>query len=131
MFIIRLYHLYPPLLAWSVQNNAIGTVVRLLLKKPSLDPRDLNNYRQVSNLPFLGKAIERVVAHQLQAVLDDTDFLDPFQTSFRAGYEAETATVALVGDLCLSIDRGSVSLLVLLDRSVAFDTIDHVSFLNT
>ena len=33
--------------------------------------------------------------------------------------------VALVDDLHLSIDRGSVSLLVLLDHSAAFDTINR------
>ena len=71
--------------------------------KPFLDPLDLNNYRPVSNLPFWGKVIEREVAFQLQAVLDDTDFLDTFQTIFRAGYGVETTMVALVDDLHLSI----------------------------
>ncbi|KAF7242518.1 LINE-1 retrotransposable element ORF2 protein [Varanus komodoensis] len=100
-------------------------VVRLVLKKASLDPEMATNYRPVANILFLGKVLERVVAGQLQALLDETNYLDPFQTGFRPGYGTESALVALYDDLCREKDRGSVSLLVLLDHSVAFDTIDH------
>ncbi|KAF7240862.1 Receptor-type tyrosine-protein phosphatase T [Varanus komodoensis] len=83
------------------------------------------NYRPVANIPFLGKVLERVVAGQLQALLDETDYLDPFQSGLRPGYGTESALVALYDDLCREKDRGSVSLLVLLDLLAAFDTIDH------
>ncbi|KAF7246976.1 CMP-sialic acid transporter [Varanus komodoensis] len=82
------------------------------------------NYRPVANIPFLGKVLERVVAGQLQALLDETDYLDPLQSGFRPGYGTESALVALYDDLCREKDRGSASLLVL-DLSEAFDTIDH------
>ncbi|KAF7240555.1 Thromboxane-A synthase [Varanus komodoensis] len=42
----------------------------------------------------------------------------------------ESALVALYDDLCRERDRGSASLLVLLDLSAAFDTIDHGILLN-
>uniref|UniRef100_A0A803U146 Reverse transcriptase domain-containing protein n=1 Tax=Anolis carolinensis TaxID=28377 RepID=A0A803U146_ANOCA len=100
-------------------------VVRPLLKKVSLDSTVLNNFRPISNLPFLGKVLERVVASQLQGFLDDINYLDQSQSGFRPGHGTETALVALVDDLCRELDRGNVTLLVLLDISVAFDTIDH------
>ncbi|KAF7235057.1 hypothetical protein EYD10_18093, partial [Varanus komodoensis] len=100
-------------------------IVRPVLKKASLDPEMATNYRPVANIPFLGKVLERVVTGQLQALLDETDYLDPFQSGFRPGYGTECASVALYDDLCREKDRGSASLLVLLDLSVAFDTIDH------
>ena len=43
------------------QKHAIVTP---LLKKPGLDTADMNNYRPVSNLSFMSKLIERVVASQ-------------------------------------------------------------------
>ncbi|KAF7243518.1 putative RNA-directed DNA polymerase from transposon BS, partial [Varanus komodoensis] len=79
---------------------------------------------------FLGKVLERVVAGQLQAFLDETDYLDPFQSGFRPGYGTESALVALYDDLRRERDRGSASLLVLLDLPAAFDTIDHGILLN-
>uniref|UniRef100_R4GD80 Reverse transcriptase domain-containing protein n=1 Tax=Anolis carolinensis TaxID=28377 RepID=R4GD80_ANOCA len=100
-------------------------VIQPLVKKPSLDPTQLENFWPISNLPFLGKVVERVVAAQLQAFLDDTDFLDPAQSGFRSGHCTETALVAIVDDLRQELDRGSVSLLVQLDLSATFDTIAH------
>ncbi|KAF7247735.1 hypothetical protein EYD10_06187 [Varanus komodoensis] len=99
-------------------------VIRPVLKNESLDPEMAANYRLVANIPFLGKVLERVVVGQLQALLDETD-LDPFQSGFRPGYGTESALVALYDDLCRERDRGSASLLVLLDLSAALNTINH------
>ena len=41
-------------------------VIKPLLKKPSLDPECLSNYRPISHLPFLSKVLEKAVAAQLQ-----------------------------------------------------------------
>uniref|UniRef100_A0A670JM86 Reverse transcriptase domain-containing protein n=1 Tax=Podarcis muralis TaxID=64176 RepID=A0A670JM86_PODMU len=100
-------------------------VIKPLLKKPSLDAATMANYRPVSNLPFLGKVIERAVAEQLQARLEEADHLDPFQSGFRPHHGTETALVALVDDLRRARDKGESCFLVLLDLSAAFDTIDH------
>ncbi|XP_049426310.1 uncharacterized protein LOC125885000 [Epinephelus fuscoguttatus] len=40
-------------------------VIKPLLKKPTLDPEVLANYRPISNLPFMSKILEKVVADQL------------------------------------------------------------------
>ncbi|KAF7234653.1 RNA-directed DNA polymerase from mobile element jockey [Varanus komodoensis] len=100
-------------------------VFRPVLKKVSLDPEMATNYRLVASIPFLGKVLELVVARKLQVLLDETDYLDSIQFGFIPGYGTESALVSLYDDLSRERDRGSASLLVLLDLSVAFNTINH------
>ena len=104
--------------ATAIMNGSIG-------KKPNLATDEIGNYRPVASVSFMSKAVERVVADQLQAHLDETDALDPFQSGFRPRHGTEMALVTLYNDLLREADRGKISLLVLLDISAAFDTIDH------
>lgn len=53
------------------------------LKKSNLDPANLKNYRPISKLPFLAKILEKVVAEQLNAFVDENSFFDTFQSGFR------------------------------------------------
>ena len=39
-------------------------VIKPLLKKATLDPDILANYRPISNLPFVSKILEKAVANQ-------------------------------------------------------------------
>ena len=50
-------------------DNQKRTVMRPILKKPSLDPIDLNSYRSISNLSFVSKMVERAVDSRLIAYL--------------------------------------------------------------
>jgi hypothetical protein len=100
-----------------------------LLKKPGLDPDVLGNYRPVSNLPFASKLLERAVAEQLNEHLKRHDMFAKFQSAYRPSHSTETALVRVVNDLSF-VDSGDNALLVCLDLSAAFDTIDHALLLD-
>ena len=95
------------------------------VKKPSLDPNQLKNYRPVSNLPFLSKILERIVLSQLLAHLDRYNLLSPVQSAYRPQYSTETALLKMVDDILTALDKGDIAFLALLDLTAAFDAIDH------
>ena len=97
--------------------------------KPNLDPEVLRNYRPVSSLPYLSKILERAVADQLQAHLDTNGLHVKFQSAYRRGHSTETALLRILNDLLVMIDGGNNAVLVLLDLSAAFDTLDYTLLL--
>ena len=101
-----------------------------ILKKPSLDKNTLSNYRPVSNLPYIGKIIEKIVVAQLTDYMQTHQLDQKLQSAYKKRHSTETAIVKIVNDLLLSLDNDSCVLLVLLDLSAAFDTVDHTLLLD-
>ena len=95
-----------------------------LLKKAGLD-LTLSNYRPVSNLLFLSKLIERAVADQLVHHISANGLHDPLQSAYKQFHSTETALVKVTNDILCALDKNEVVILVLLDLSAAFDTVDH------
>ena len=96
-----------------------------LLKKIGLNLESLLNYRPISNLPFISKVIERVVAKQLTVYLQENDLHDQFQSAYRKDHSTETALIKVHNDILCAVDCGCVVVLVMLDLTAAFETIDH------
>ena len=104
-------------------------VVKPLLKKSTLDPENLKNYRPVSNLPYLGKLIEKVAVQQIDTHLSSNNLHEPLQSAYQANHSTETALLKVTNDILLALDKRKCVYLVLLDLSAAFDTINHNVFL--
>ena len=51
--------------------------------------------------------------------------MEKFQSVYKVHHSTETALLRVYNDVMFNIDRGNGTLLVLLDLSAAFDTIDH------
>lgn len=96
-----------------------------ILKKDGLDTKDHNNFRPVSNLPFLGKLVERVVANQLTDHMTQHNLHDTLQSAYRVKHSTETALLKIKCDIDEALERGEGTLILLLDLSAAFDTLDH------
>ncbi|KAK3515916.1 hypothetical protein QTP86_004964, partial [Hemibagrus guttatus] len=102
-----------------------------ILKKPALDPSDISNYRPVSLLSFLSKILDRVVCNQLSDYLMQNNLHDPNQSGFKAAHSTETALLAVTEKLHAARSAKLSSVLILLDLSAAFDTVNHKTLLST
>ncbi|KAK3519855.1 hypothetical protein QTP70_006694 [Hemibagrus guttatus] len=102
-----------------------------ILKKPALVPSDTSNYRPVSLLSFLSKILERVVCNHLSDYLKQNNLHDPNQSGFKAAHSTETALLAVNEKLHAARSAKLSSVLILLDLSAAFDTVNHKTLLST
>ena len=100
-------------------------LIRPLLKKTSLDSNSLKNYRPVSNLTFISKVIENVISRRPDEHLINNSLFDPLQSAYRDKHFTETALIKVQNDILTALDAGSSAILLMLDLSAAFDTIDH------
>ena len=119
----------------QIMNKSISTAivsdcfklahVRPLLKKPDAETEDLSNFRPVSNLSFISKLLERVVAAQLEQHISSQAKHDKFQSAYRAHHSTETALVRVRSDIMDELDQGRIVILLLLNQSAAFDIVNH------
>jgi hypothetical protein len=114
----------------SLSSSTVPTyfkqaVVVPLLKKAGVNQDDLKNYRPVSNLPFLSKVLEKVVAKRLDDHITKYSLHDTLQSAYRQGHSTETALLKIQNDVAQALDGKSMVVLVMLDLSAAFDVIDH------
>lgn len=105
-------------------------VLKPLLKKSSLNHEVLANYRPISNLKVVSKMIEKIVAVQLNTYLSENDLHEPFQSAYKCLHSCETALLRVQNDILHAIDNRNCVVLLLLDLSAAFDTVDHGILLN-
>ena len=73
-------------------------LVRPVLQKASLDHEQLKNYRPISNLPFIAKCCEKVVADQLNQYLAVNELNEVFQSAYKRYHSTETALIRVQND---------------------------------
>ena len=93
--------------------------------KSDKDQQSVESYRPISNLSFLGKTIEAAAKKQLAAHMEKLNALPEDQSAYHEFHLTETALCGIVSDLLEYMDEGKCAILILLDLSAAFDTVDH------
>ena len=66
-----------------------------------------------------------MVAERLNCHVDNANLHETFQSAYKKGHSTETALTRIHNDILCSIDDNEYLILVLLDLSAAFDTVDH------
>ena len=89
-----------------------------------------NNLRPISNLQFVSKITESAVFDQVYSHMTDNELFPVVQSAYRKGHSMETALLRVLNDILSNMNKQHVSILVLLDFSAAFDTVDHAILLH-
>ena len=114
----------------SLQSGIVPTsfksaIVFPSLKSHDLDPSDPASYRPVSNLPYLSKLLEKAVYEQLEEHLTKHSLLPASQSAYRKRHSTETSLLKVNNDILSALNQGKSTLVVTLDISAAFDTVNH------
>ena len=99
-------------------------LINPILKKPGLDLL-YKNYRPVSNLQYVSKLTEKVVFNQVYDHMVSNAIFPTLQSSYRQFHSTETALIKVMNDILSKMNSQHVTMLILLDLSAAFDTVDH------
>ena len=104
-----------------------SAVISPLLKELDdlVDVEIFKNYRPVSNLMFLSKLIEGCVASRLDKHMKDNNLDSKHQFGYKKGHSTEMLLVNVVDSLLTAFDNKYATVLLLLDLSAAFDTVDQ------
>ena len=103
--------------------------VRPGVKNNSSSALSFSNLRPISNLTFVSKLTEQAVSDQTHNHLSVHNLYPKNQYAYRKFHSTETALLRIKHDILMNMNQQHVTLLVTLDLSAAFDTIDHVILL--
>ena len=100
------------------------------IPKDNMLSRDPSDTRPISLLPAVMKVVERVVQGQLSGYLEQHALLADAQHGYRKHRSTETALHVITDRVLHAMDRGDISVLVLLDLSKCFDVVSHAKLLS-
>ena len=97
-------------------------IIQPLLKKPSLNPLPLGNYRPISKLPFISKVL-KVVCYYYYLYMSWTAMKSLISTSLVFVWGTVLKLLRLSNHILTRANVGECSVLLLLDLSAAFQSV--------
>ena len=108
-------------------KSITNAFVKPLIKKSSLETSEYNNYRPLSNLGFVSKVIDMVVANQLHLYLCADNVDDEIHPAYIMNHSPETTLLKVISDIHSCFDQDQDVIPMFLDLSVAFNNMDYDS----
>ena len=90
-----------------VLSSLKHAIIKPILKKPGLDIECLSSYRQISQLPFISKILERIVSKQLINHLNANSLCNTRQSAYRKFHSPETLLLSILDDFLNKLDYNS------------------------
>ena len=109
----------PPTLKYAIITPAV--------KKPSADCNELSNFKQVFNLPYVSKVLEKAVINRLHEHKIENGLFEPLQSAYHPRHSTETALITVQNNTLRAIDstdkQCTCVFRMLFDLLTAVDTI--------
>lgn len=125
-----------PILTLIVNRSLLSSVFPIAWKTSEVVPlpKDgdhemANNNRPVSLLPAASKICERIALNQLTSYMNKNNRLTEHQSGNKAMHSCETLNVFMTDKVLEAMDSKQLMLMVLLDLSKAFDSLEHDTLL--
>ena len=104
-----------------------NAIITHLLKDSKLDPIEFKNYGPISQLTIFSKIFERCISCQIISYLATNSILHPHQSAYSPYKSTEMTLCKVITDMHC---HRPGTLLILLDMSAAFDTLNHCALIN-
>lgn len=126
-----IFHLLPHIthvMNYCLANSVFPETWKQALIIPLLktsEPQHLADLRPISILPTFSKILEKIMTTQIRNHLENNQIIPNLQSGFRPRHSCCTSLLNITDDILASTDQGRLTILVALDYSKAFDTINH------
>lgn len=88
-------------------------------------PASISDLRPISLLPILSKVLESIVFRQISSYVLENKIIPEHQSGFRKFHSASTSLLNITDNIIRALDKKLSTVLVSLDLSKAFDSINH------
>ena len=123
-----------PVLSEIVPRSLTQGIFPTILKESHVHPRlrniklesdSFSSYRPVAKISFLSKVTEKFASIQVHNYLRQHGLSPSLQSAYRQHHSTETALLKVTDDILKTLDSHNEVVLVMLDLSAVFDTLDH------
>ena len=101
------------------------SIITSIIKQTSLDYSIPNNYRLISGIFLLSNIFERIITINLIKHITANSLDNPMQSAYKPYHNTETLLLNLTNYISHNIKNNRFVILILIDLTAAFDTINH------